>query len=359
MPGVSGVGAAESGDDEGGRLSRATLAALAETAAAWEALRRVQARCYAALSALEDCDAVGETGYRATSGLLTEHVRINPDEGRRLARHARSLTTSVSPTGAPLPAQLPATAGKVTGGVIGPGHVEVIRTTMLRLSALPGLDPEVLATTETQLAELATLHSPAGLAEAAAAIEALLDPDGAAPDDQPAPGNELRYGRRRNGHLVGKFIYRDPAAAEALHTALSVATPPPDATPEPVEGEPRGESFGTQAARTLPERSAQAMLDLATEALTRGLNLDDPAHPPGHPTTEDTGTRALFDDDTDDTDTDDTDDTTTTPTCTPTLTPTVTRRTRPAPTATPARLGRRRGPAPTSRAGSGSRSRSP
>ncbi len=296
VPGVSGVGAAQSGDDEGGRLSRATLAALAETAAAWEALRRVQARCYAALSALEDCDAVGETGYRATSGLLTEHVRINPDEGRRLARHARSLATSVSPTGAPVPAQLPATAGKVTAGVIGPGHVEVIRTTMLRLAALPGLAPEVLATTETQLAELATIHSPAGLAEAAAAIEALLDPDGAAPDDQPAPGNELRYGRRRNGHLVGKFIYRDPAAAEALHTALSVATPPPDATPEPVEGEPRGESFGTQAARTLPERSAQAMLDLATEALTRGLNLDDP-DPAGHPTTKDTGTRALFDDD--------------------------------------------------------------
>ncbi len=350
MGGARGLRCCQSGDDEGGRLSRATLAALAETAAAWEALRRVQARCYTALSALEDCDAVGETGYRATSGLLTEHVRINPDEGRRLARHARSLTTTVSPTGAPLPAQLPATAAKVTAGVIGPGHVEVIRTTMLRLAALPGLDPEVLATTETQLAELATLHSPAGLAEAAAAIEALLDPDGAAPDDQPAPGNELRYGRRRNGHLVGKFIYRDPAAAEALHTALSVATPPPDATPEPVEGEPRGESFGAQAARTLPERSAQAMLDLATEALTRGLNLDDPAH--GHPTTEDTGPEHCSTTTTDDTDTDDT------PT---TARPTVTRRTRPAPTTTPSprRLGRRCGPAPTSRAGSGSRSRSP
>jgi hypothetical protein len=297
VPGVCGPDA----DGGEGRLSRATLVALAEAAAAWEALRRVQARCYEALTALEDCDAVGETGYRSTARLLTEHVRTDPTEGRRLARHARALTTTVSPTGAPVPAQLPATAAKVTAGVIGPGHVEVIRTTMLRLCDVAGLGPDVLATTERQLAELATIHSPAGLAEAAAAIEALLDADGAAPDDQPLPQNELHYLRRRNGELVGKFTYRDPAAAEALHTALTVATPPADPTPEPDPDEPRGESFGTQAARTLPERRAQALLDLAGEALTRGLNTTDPTQDPaGHSTAEDTGTRALFDDDTDD-----------------------------------------------------------
>jgi hypothetical protein len=295
VPGICAADAdAEGGDSGGGRLSRATLAALAETAAAWEALRRVQARCYRALTALEACDAVGETGYRSTSRLLTDHVRVDPAEGLRLARHARALTGSVSPTGAAVPAELPATAEQVTGGVIGPGHVEVIRTTMRRLAAVPGLAPDVLITTEAELAGLAALHSPAGLAQAAAAILALLDPDGAAPDDQPPPDNELHYLRRRNGHLVGKFTYRDPAAAEHLHTALTAATPPADPVPGPVDGEPRGESFGTQAARTLPERRAHALLDLAGEALTRGLNTDDPARD------SDTTSAGLFDDTTDD-----------------------------------------------------------
>jgi len=269
VPGLPGTGDGESG------LSRASVAALAETTASWEALRRAEARCYRSLTALAACDAVGESGYRSTARLLTDHVRIDPAEGLRLARHARALTGSVSPTGAPLPAALPATAVQVSAGVIGPGHVEVIRTTMNRLAAVAGVDPDTLAVTETELAQLATTRSPAALAEAAAAILALLDADGAAPDDQPAPENELHYLRRRNGTLIGKFTYRDPAAAETLHTALSVATPPAEATPAPADDEPRGESFGVQAARTLPERRAQALLELAGEALTRGLDIDD------------------------------------------------------------------------------------
>jgi hypothetical protein len=302
VPGVPATDG-DAGGEPGGGLSRAGAAALAETAAAWEALRRAQARCYAALSALEACDAVGESGYRSTSRLLTDHVRIDPSEGLRLARHARALTATVSPTGAAVPASLPATAEKVAAGVIGPGHVEVIRTTIRRLAALPELEPDVLATTERELAELAGTHSPAALAEAATAILALLDPDGAAPEDTPPPDNELHYTRRRDGQLVGKFTYRDPAAAEQLHTALGVATPPADPTPEPDPAEPRGESFGVQAARTLPERRAQALLDLAGEALTRGLTTDDQAA--ADPAAGDPASPSLFDDHTDDDHTDD------------------------------------------------------
>ncbi len=112
-------------------------------------------------------------------------------------------------------------------------------------------------------------------------------------EDEPLPDNELHYLRRRNGHLVGRFTYRDPAAAEALHTALTVATPPADPTPDPDPDEPRGEGFGTQAARTLPGRRAQALLELAAEALTRGLNTDDATGGTG----EITGTLTLFPDD--------------------------------------------------------------
>jgi Domain of unknown function (DUF222) len=278
---VPGLGADHDG---AGGLSRTSREALDEAAAAWTALRRAQARCYRALTGLDLSDAAAETGYRTMSRLLTDHLRLDPREATRLRGHARSLAPGVSSTGSTVPSDLPATAAVVEDGVIGSGHVDVIRRTMRRLAAVPGLDAETLATTEAQLAELAMTHSPAALAEAATAILALLDPDGTAPDDDPLPENELHYLRRRDGSLVGKFAYRDPAAAETLHTALTSATPPDEAAaladrsgPDQDPGvRSRGEKPGDHALRTLPARRAQAMLDLAAEAVTRGLDVDDP-----------------------------------------------------------------------------------
>ncbi len=283
---------------------------MAETAAAFTALRLAQARCYRAITSLEAGDAVAESGYRNLSRLLNDHVRIDDKEATRLARHARSLAAPVSPTGVAIDPELPATAAVVTAGTIGPGHVEVIRTTMRRLAAvIPAIAPDILAVTETQLAQLATTHSPAALAEAATAILALLDPDGTAPEDTPPPPNELHYLRRRNGALVGKFTYRDPAAAEALHTALCAATPPPEPTPEPPpHGEgPRGESYHAQGLPTLPERRAHGLLDLAAEALTRGLDIDHPTSTDPRPAAseraaEDTTSAGIFDTNDDQTD---------------------------------------------------------
>ncbi len=298
---VPGLGSVE----DGGGLSARSAAVLAETAAAASAVRLAQARFYRALAALEASEAVAESGYRHTSRLLAEHVRLDTAEATRLARHAHSLTPAVSPTGAEVPAALPATANHVHAGVIGPGHVEVIRRTMARLAAVtPALAEHVLATTETELAELATTRTPAALAEAATAILALLDPDGTAPDDQPPPENELHYLRRRNGSLVGRFTYRDPAAADTLHTALTVATPPPDPIPDPTAEQragtaPRGYSAEAYASQTLPERRAHALLDLAGEALTHGLNIPDHSEPgdrPGDDDDEDTTSWGLFPD---------------------------------------------------------------
>ncbi|MFC5062820.1 HNH endonuclease signature motif containing protein [Actinomycetospora atypica] len=291
-------------------LSVASSTALAETAAAVQALRLAHARAYRALQGLQASDAVTETGYRSVTRLLEDHVRIDPSEALRLTRHAASLATTVSPTGSPEPADLPATAALVEAGTIGPGHVEVIRKTLHRLDAVvPALADEVLATTETQLAELATTHAPAALAKAAGAILALLDPDGTAPDDDPPPENELHYLRRKDGTLAGRFAYRDPAAAEFLATALAHATPPPEGAaledqPERgrTDGPERGESPDSQALRTLPERRAQALLDLAGEAYQRGVDTTSPEATPsaGDPAgAEETTGWGLFDPDTD------------------------------------------------------------
>lgn len=279
---VPGVGDDGSGAD---RLSAGSAAVLAETARAVRALRLAQARCYRALHTLQNSDAPSESGYRYLSRLLEDHLRLSPDEARRLARHAVALTPMVSPTGASVPARLPATSASVDSGVIGDGHVEVIRQTMTTLNGVvPALSEEVLATTEAQLADLAGSHSPVQLKKAAQTLLARLDPDGTAPEDDPPPENELLWSRRRDGTLRGKFTYRDPAAAEFLATALDSATPPSEGGvfaeadgrgPAGEHGE-RGESPDAHGRRTLGERRAQALLDLAGEAYTRGgLNITD------------------------------------------------------------------------------------
>ncbi|HEY2220795.1 HNH endonuclease signature motif containing protein [Actinomycetospora sp.] len=301
-------------DDErpgAGGLSAGSTAVLAETAQAVRALRLAQARCYRALYALQNSDAPSESGYRHLSRLLEDHVRLSPDEARRLARHAVALTAVVSPSGATVPSELPTTATLVEEGVIGDGHVDVIRRTMTTLDAVvPALAEEVLATGEAQLADLATTHSPAQLKRAAQSILARLDPDGTAPEDDPPPENELHWSRRKDGTVRGRFAYRDPAAAEFLLTALDSATPLPESTglagpdgrgPVGEHGE-RGESPDAHAHRTLPERRAQALLDLAGEVYTRGgLDTTDRDSAPDDGAGGDDATvRGLFAPDTDD-----------------------------------------------------------
>ncbi|MDL5160626.1 DUF222 domain-containing protein, partial [Actinomycetospora termitidis] len=122
----------------------------------------------------------------------------------------------------------PATSSYVDDGTVGDGHVEVIRDTMIRLRRVEDLDEEVLATTEQQLATLAATHSPIALKGAASVIADRLDPDGAAPSEDPPPPDELSYTRRRNGDLHAKLILRDPVSAELFDQAIRAATLPPE-----------------------------------------------------------------------------------------------------------------------------------
>lgn len=278
-------GAEPEGSDEasGAGLSARSEAALAEAAEAVRALRLGGARLYRAITELEAGEAVAETGYRNLSRLLEDHVRLDTGEVKRLARHAAALRETVAPTGGTVPADLPATAAAVHEGWIGEDHVEVIRLTMKRVATVDDVAPEVLATTERVLAELAASLSPKALGASAKVIADRLDPDGAAPDDDPPPENELRYVVRRNGALHGTFVFGDPLAAELFATALAAATPPPESDavvgddgrgPEGTYGE-RGESPDAHAARSRPARQAAAMLDLAAEALDRGLDEPD------------------------------------------------------------------------------------
>ncbi|MCD2187791.1 DUF222 domain-containing protein [Actinomycetospora soli] len=280
---VPGVSDAEPSSEEG--VSAESLALLAEGAAAVRARRLAGARLYRAINAIRDSDVLDETGYRRMSRLLEDHLRLDPTTVRLLERQADALRETVTPTGARTPADLPATAAVVDDGLVDEHHVEVIRKTMQRLGAVPGLEPAVLATAEEQLAALATTHSPKALFSAAKVIADRLDPDGAAPKDDDASGNELRYTKRRNGDLHAKLVLRERTAAALFDDAIRAATPAPASSvvADPDTGEAptsqdgnRGHDPRDEADRSLPSRQASGLLDLISASHHAGLNEPDP-----------------------------------------------------------------------------------
>ncbi|MCD2188235.1 HNH endonuclease signature motif containing protein [Actinomycetospora soli] len=280
---VPGVSEPEASSD--GEVSAGSLALLAEGAAAVRARRLAGARLYRAINAIRDSDVLDETGYRRMSRLLEDHLRLDPTTVRLLERQADALRETVTPTGATTPADLPATAAVVEDGLVDEHHVEIIRKTMQRLGAVPGLGPAVLATAEEQLAALATTHSPKALFSAAKVIADRLDPDGAAPKDDDASGNELRYTKRRNGDLHAKLVLRERTAAALFDDAIRAATPAPASSvvadpdtgeaPESADGN-RGHDPRDEADRSLPARQASGLLDLISASHHAGLNEPDP-----------------------------------------------------------------------------------
>ncbi|WP_433803019.1 DUF222 domain-containing protein [Actinomycetospora sp. CA-084318] len=286
VPGVSSDAepSGEPSGDDG--LSPESAALLAEAAAAVRAQRLAGARLYRSLRALRRSEVLAETGYRRMGRLLEDHLRIDPKTVTSLERQADALSETVTPTGATTPADLPATASVVDDGLVDEHHVEIIRKTMERLGKVPDLDDAIRAVAEEQLASLAATLSPKGLASAARAIADRLDPDGAAPKDDHAAGNELHYTKRRNGDLHAKLILRESTAAALFEDAIRAATPAPVssvvADPEtgaaPVsEDGARGQDPRDEADRSKPSRQASGLLDLISASHHAGLN--EPEHP--------------------------------------------------------------------------------
>ena len=87
--------------------------------------------------------------------------------------------------GQPLPPRLPCTATVLAAGEISPGHVAIIRRTMTKIHRMEHVDPAEVPAADAYLAQNATLFPPAILRRLADALLRRLDPDGAAPDEDP------------------------------------------------------------------------------------------------------------------------------------------------------------------------------
>ncbi len=222
--------------------------------------RRVDAISTAAIATLDDQGAFLTRGYRSTPRALTDLLGWEHPDARRRTTAAAHIHTRTTLDGTPLPPHLPATAAAFTTGDIALRHVEIIGR-VLSTDAATRLNPEQWAGVETQLATDATRLNPTELHTLATALVNLLDADGPEPDDHtPAPVNELRLTRHRDGaggSIKGRF--EDPALYDAIAAVINAKATPLDADDQ----------------RSAPQRQAEALADICGYLLDHGDDLPE------------------------------------------------------------------------------------
>jgi hypothetical protein len=148
---------------------------------------------------------------------LADRLRITKAEAGRRVEEAADLGERRALTGERLAPQLPATAAAQRDGLLGEGHVQVIRSFFAHLPAEVDLPTREAA--EADLAEQASAYRPDELAKYAQRIMDWLHPDGDFSDQERA---------RKRGIAIGKPEY------DLMSRISGYLTPELRATIEPV-----------------------------------------------------------------------------------------------------------------------------
>jgi 5-methylcytosine-specific restriction protein A len=187
--------------------------------------RRLDRLVVETVATLQRRGVFGERGYRSAAGALADLTGWDRFEARRRVVAAEEVCPRVGLDGAVLPPRRPATAAAFEGGGIGLRHVEVIAK-VLGSAAAGRLAPEVVAEAELVLAEHAGRHTPAELHTFGLRLISTLDQDGAEPDDDPPPTNELFLTPSRDGGgtITGRF--GDAALFGTIATLIDAKTAP-------------------------------------------------------------------------------------------------------------------------------------
>ncbi|NRN66618.1 HNH endonuclease [Kibdelosporangium sp. 4NS15] len=179
---------------------------------------RDYAEYFAILSEVDGRGTAYELGYSNTAALLVHTQNISRSEANQRIAQATALHDVKTPTGAVIEASLPLTAKKLAAGEITVGQVEVIRKFV---GSLDHVEPEKVAVAEELMVERAAEDDPNALARYGERwVRDIVDPDGAAPDDDEPqrPERELRRHIFRDGRM--EFKGRLDAETAALFDAL-------------------------------------------------------------------------------------------------------------------------------------------
>jgi len=164
---------------------------------------------------------------------LADRLRITRTEASRRIHEAADLGSRRALNGEPLEPQLPATAQAQRNGVIGFGHVAVIRSFWRRLPDF--VDIETRHKAEAHLARLAGEHRPDELARLADTLTDCLNPDGDFTDVDRARRRGLSIGKQDIDGMSPISGYLTPEARATIDAVFAKLAAPGMCNPDDIE----------------------------------------------------------------------------------------------------------------------------
>ncbi|OBB98731.1 HNH endonuclease signature motif containing protein [Mycobacterium sp. 852002-40037_SCH5390672] len=195
--------------------------------------RRLRAPEHALINQLDAQAGAEELGGKLRSALAGRLRITKAESGRRIAE-AEDLGERRALTGEPLAPQLSATAAGQRAGLIGDGHVKVIRGFFAHLPA--EVDISTRQAAEADLADKAGGYRPEELAKYAQRVMDWLNPDGEFSDAERARKRAITLGRQEfdgMSRITGLVTPELRAAIEAMLAKLAApgACNPADEAP--------------------------------------------------------------------------------------------------------------------------------
>jgi len=187
-----------------------------------------------------DAQASDEELGASLCSALADRLRITEAEAGRRIHEAADLGERRALTGDPLAPHLTATAAAQRQGLIGDGHVRVIRSFFAHLPA--EVDPATRQAAEADLARKASGYRPDELATYAQRIMDWLHPDGEFSDEERARKRGITIGKQEYDGMSRISGYLTPEACATFQPVLAkLAAPgacnPNDHTPV-IDGTP-------------------------------------------------------------------------------------------------------------------------
>ena len=191
-------------------------------------VRRLRAPQHALINQLGAQASEAELGGNLRSALADRWRTTKAEAGRRIDE-AADLGERRALTGEPLAPKLSATAAVQREGVIGDGHVRVIRSFFGHLPAEVDLFTREAA--DKDLADKAGGYRPDELAKYAQRIMDWLNPDGAFSDEERARKRGITVGRQEYDGMSRISGYLTPEARATFEPVLAKLAAPAHATP--------------------------------------------------------------------------------------------------------------------------------
>jgi Domain of unknown function (DUF222) len=171
-----------------------------------------------------------ELGGKSWTDVLSNRLRIGRGAARRRLDEADDLGPRIAMTGEPLQPLLPNTAAAQAAGTIGDEHVRIIRRFFADLPN--AVDFETRQACETDLARIASEHTPDGLRKAADRLMALVHPDGDFSDVDRARRRGLTIGKQQADGMSKISGLLDPEARATFEAVLTKLAAPGMCNPD-------------------------------------------------------------------------------------------------------------------------------